>query len=135
MNKQRLIQRLQKEEELVLKPYLCPAGKLTIGYGRNLEANGISRSEANMLLANDIHNSIFQCEKNILYFKELSDNVQEVLVDMCFNMGIGGLLGFKNMLTAIAKGDFEEAKRELLNSNYAKQLPGRSKRNAELLKT
>ncbi|HOE90389.1 MAG TPA: lysozyme, partial [Candidatus Cloacimonadota bacterium] len=29
---------LKKHEGLVLKPYKCSAGKLTIGYGRNLEA-------------------------------------------------------------------------------------------------
>ena len=34
-------------EGLSLKPYRCPAGKLTIGYGHNLEANGISEEIAN----------------------------------------------------------------------------------------
>ena len=44
-------------EGLSLKPYRCPAGKLTIGYGHNLEANGISEEIANQLLHEDLDKS------------------------------------------------------------------------------
>ena len=43
-----------KHEGLKLKPYICPAGKITIGVGRNIEDNGISEDEAMYLLNNDI---------------------------------------------------------------------------------
>ena len=36
------------------KPYKCTANKLTIGYGRNIEDNGITKTEASVLLKNDI---------------------------------------------------------------------------------
>ena len=134
MNKAKLIKRLQEEEGLVLKPYRCSQGYLTIGYGRNLEAKGISSSEACMMLANDLSEAIHNCERHILYFRALPDNVQEVLVDMCFNLGIWGLLQFKRMLKAISLQDYETAKKEMLDSKYAKQVPSRARRNAELLK-
>jgi lysozyme len=52
--KENMIRQLTTHEGLRLKPYLCPAGKLTIGIGRNLEGKGITKQEAVMLLENDI---------------------------------------------------------------------------------
>jgi lysozyme len=52
--KENMIRQLTTHEGLRLKPYLCPAGKLTIGIGRNLEGKGITKQEAIMLLEYDI---------------------------------------------------------------------------------
>ena len=41
---------IKKHEGLSLKPYKCTAGKLTIGYGRNIEDKGISQEEAERFL-------------------------------------------------------------------------------------
>lgn len=40
---------LKELEGLYLKPYRCPAGKWTIGYGDNLEANGLTADEAKLV--------------------------------------------------------------------------------------
>ena len=45
---------LIRHEGLKLRAYLCPAGKITVGVGRNLEDAGISEKEALFLLDNDI---------------------------------------------------------------------------------
>jgi len=78
---------LIKHEGLKLKPYICPAGKLTIGVGRNIEDNGISKDEAMYLLENDIK----RCEKELREifndFDSLPDNIKIALIDMIFNMG------------------------------------------------
>ena len=50
----RLKDMLIRHEGLKLKPYLCTAGKLTIGVGRNIQDRGITYQEAMMLLENDI---------------------------------------------------------------------------------
>ena len=48
------LKRMTKEfEGCRLKPYKCTAGKLTIGYGRNLDDVGISQAEANMMFEAD----------------------------------------------------------------------------------
>lgn len=52
----------QQNEGLTYKPYHDTVGKLTIGYGRNLEDRGITFEEAKLLLANDIieaHNELW----------------------------------------------------------------------------
>lgn len=69
------------------------------------------------------------------WWRKLDEERQYVLIDMCFQLGINGLLKFKNMLAAIAAGDFEKASKECLNSAYAKQTPARAKRIARLIKT
>ncbi len=45
---------IKGNEGMRLKPYRCSAGKLTIGYGRNLDDRGISAHEANDLFENDL---------------------------------------------------------------------------------
>ncbi len=59
---ERIKEQLVRHEGLGLKPYRCPAGKLTIGYGRNLDDTGISKAEAYELLSNDIR----CCEEQLL---------------------------------------------------------------------
>ena len=54
----KLANQLIKHEGLRLTPYRCPAGRLTIGIGRNLEDKGITEKEAVMLLKNDIQECI-----------------------------------------------------------------------------
>lgn len=49
-----------------------------------------------------------------------SESRRNVIYDMAFNLGIGGLLGFKRMLAAAKRGDYVVAGAEILNSKYAR---------------
>lgn len=145
------IERLVFHEGLLLKPYICPAGYLTIGIGRNLITNplsakeievvgknykdGISESAAFYLLKNDIKRSKEDLSKNISWFYQLDDERQYALLDMCFNLGIKRLLGFKKMLGAMFIGDYRGAAKECLNSKYAKDVGKRAQRIARLIET
>ena len=120
---------IKRNEGLRLKPYHCQAGKLTIGYGRNLEAKGISIKEAEYLFKNDLKIVIKQVANRIEFYRELSYKRKMVLVDMAFNMGIEGLLGFKKMLAALKRSDFLEAGKELMRSKYAEQVKTRALQN------
>ena len=144
------VQRLAMHEGIRLEPYICPAGYKTIGIGRNLETNpltaeekrvcgdyehGITKQAAFYLLRNDIKRVTKECMKSIPFFSVLDNERQYALVDMCFNLGIKGLLKFKNMLRAMGAGYWEEASRECLNSKYAKDVGIRAKRIAETIRT
>jgi len=125
---------IKLNEGLRLKPYRCSAGKLTIGYGRNLEDVGVSKKEAELLLENDIENcvnSLFDVFDN---FISLSYNRRMVLTDMIFNLGRTRFVKFKKMIQAIKDEDFDEAALQILDSQYAEQLPSRSERNANMMK-
>ena len=120
---------IKRNEGLRLKPYHCQAGKLTIGYGRNLEAKGISIREAEYLFKNDLKIVAKQVANRIEFYRKLSYKRKMVLVDMAFNMGIEGLLGFKKMLAALKSRDFMEAGKELMRSKYAEQVKTRALQN------
>lgn len=134
MNFDRVKERLRKAEGLRLKPYVCPAGKLTIGYGRNIQDKGISIGEAEYLLDNDIKNAYRELKQNLPWVEDLSENRQIVLLDMCFNLGMTGLLGFKRTLSFIEKGDYLKASQEMLKSKWAKQVGKRAVELSDLMR-
>ena len=123
---------LKKHEGLRLKPYRCTAGKLTIGYGRNLDDNGISQNEAEQMLYNDIQVCYAECIK-FPFWNSLNEARQAVLIDMCFNLGIYRLKQFKKMLSALEVGSYSSAAAEMLNSKWAEQVKGRAADLAKIM--
>lgn len=125
----------KKYEGLNLHAYLCPGGKLTIGYGHNLDENGITPEVAHLLLQTDLAAAHRDVAAKLPCMEVLTEARQFVLVDMCFNMGIKRLLGFKKMLSALKAGDYERAAAEMLDSRWAAQVGRRAKELAEMMKT
>lgn len=126
---------LKKDEGKRLKPYRCSAGKLSIGYGRNLEDNGISDKEANYLLDNDIQVAITEIKKLVGSFDRLNGPRQAVLVNMMFNIGAAGLVKFKRFLAALETGDYTQAAQEMENSTWYHQVKGRADRLCKQMET
>ena len=120
MNIDLLKESIRKNEDLKLKPYYCPAGKLSIGYGRNLEGNGISKSEAEFLLTNDLLSIKLLLVDKIKFFDRLDSLSQNVLIEMAYNMGVSKFLLFKKTLLLLSNGDFIGASAEMLNSKWHK---------------
>jgi lysozyme len=58
-----------------------------------------------------------------------------VLLDMSFNLGIVGLLRFKNTLATIRRGDYSKAAAMMLDSLWARQVGKRAVRLAEMMRT
>lgn len=116
------------------KPYRCTAGKLTIGFGRNIEDNGISRGEAITLLSNDTMEAQLDLVKMFNGWSNFAPARQMALIDMRFQLGLTKFLGFKKMIAAIRKEDWFEAQKELIDSKYAQEdTPGRAQKNAMML--
>ena len=129
-----LIETLKRHEGFRTKPYRCSAGKLTIGYGRNLEDVGISKIEATNMLLNDIENA----EKDLrTVFPNLSfftENRQEALINMVFNLGITRFKLFKNTIRAINRGDWYAAAKHAKDSKWYKQVKSRGKEVVEAIR-
>ncbi len=126
---------LIEHEGLRLKPYRCPAGKLTIGIGRNLDDRGISEQEAAVLCRNDIDGAERDLDRNVPWWRELSAVRQMALVDMCLNLGWPRLSGFKRMLAALERTDYETAADEMLDSKWARQVGVRAVRIADMIRS
>lgn len=125
---------IKKHEGLRLRPYKCTAGKLTIGYGRNLDDNGISQYEAEEMLNNDIQRCYSQLVK-LPCWNKLDEVRQAVLLDMCYNLGIVRLKQFKKMLGALEVGAYNRAAAEMLNSKWAVQVKSRATELSKIMQT
>lgn len=131
----KLSEQLIRDEGLKLKPYRCTAGKLTIGVGRNIEDVGITKGEALSLLQNDIDRCKEDLSRVAPWWTSLNEARQRALVNMCFNLGITRLLGFKNFLGALKAGDYQKAALEAKDSAWYRQVGDRAKRIVESVRT
>ena len=132
----RLTDQLIRDEGLVLHAYQDSLGYWTIGAGRLIDARkggGISEAEARLLLTNDIHRFHAELLEALPWVADAPEGVQEVLTNMAFNLGVGGLLGFRNTLALIKDGKCAEAAAEMLRSRWAGQVGARAKRLSETL--
>lgn len=123
---------------LPIKAGSIVAGHPTIGYGRNVAVRGLSAAEAEMLLLHDLATA----ETGARAFANgawsgLGDVRKAALVDMCHQLGPGGLLAFRDMRLAVQSGDWDTAASEALDSKVArdKNTAGRWKELAGMLKT
>lgn len=121
-------------EGLRLKPYQCPAGKTTLGIGRNIEDNGISEEEALLLLENDIE----RCRNELSQFHfygRIGEVREAVVLDMLFNLGLTRFRTFKKMIHALERYKFDEAANEMESSRWYTQVGVRSRRLVEMMRT
>jgi lysozyme len=132
---ERLITQLRRDEGVRLKPYKDTVGKLTIGIGRNLDDVGISNVEADTLLKNDIARTIADLDKQLPWWTKLDEARRGVILNMAFNMGIGGLLTFKNTLRLIEQARYNDAADSMLQSKWATQVGPRATRLAQQMRS
>jgi len=126
---------LMKHEGFRQFVYTDTTSHLTIGFGRNLSDRGISSTEAMSLLDDDIFYFSSKLSHLLPYWDSIDAIRQIVLIDMCFNLGVNGLLQFQAMLTALQNKDYNFAAEEILNSKAHEQCPERYEQLAYIMKT
>lgn len=114
--------------------YLDSEGIPTIGIGFNLE-EGFSLAESKLILDHRLGKLKEALRAKITSYPHVGAIRKIVFQDMAYNLGIPRLLGFKKMLAAIDRGDYQLAATELLDSRYARQVKGRARRNALMMET
>ena len=136
MDRELLRAQLERHEGLRLKPYLDTATppRLTIGYGRNLDDVGITREEADYMLANDIDKVERELD-TIDEYVALDLIRQTVIANMTVNMGFRGVMQFKRMWAAISRKDYAAAAREMLDSKWRRQVGNRATELADIMRT
>ena len=137
----KLREMLKRHEDLRLKPYKDSRGIWTVGYGHNLEAHGepipesISLEQAEKYLDDDIARARRNCELFIPGWDDLDEVRRCVLVDMCFNLGLAGLIKFRIMLRCLQAGLYSKAAEAMLDSLWATQVGGRATELSKMMET
>lgn len=144
---------LTLDEGKRLKGYRDSVGKWSIGIGRNLDdvgtapltrtnadvlANGINEVECDQLFDYDIRRTEKDLDRQLPWWRTLDPVRQRVMLNMCFNMGIGnaqhGLCSFVNTLGMIQRGEYSRAADAMLNSKWAREVGVRAQRLANMMR-
>lgn len=83
----------------------------------------------------EINERMKAVQEKLPWIVNLDEARQGVLLNMAFQMGVNGLLGFKNTLAMVKNAEYNKAADGMLNSLWAKQTPARAKRLSEQMRT
>jgi lysozyme len=128
---------LEADEGLRLHAYRDTEGVWTIGYGHTgLEVKPgltITAEAARDLLAADIARTESGLDRHLPWWRKLDAARQDAIVEMAFNLGVGGLLTFHRFLAAVEAGNWKLAAGDMLLSKWARQVGHRAMRLANLI--
>lgn len=141
MNEQLLKDELRRDEDVRYTPYVDTKGHKTIGVGHNMDANPLPKdwtlpltdAQVDQLLAEDIQAACNSLDRFLPWWRSLDEVRQRAICNMCFNMGIGTLLTFRNTLTDMKSGFYTAAATGMRNSLWAKQVGARAQRLADAM--
>lgn len=125
-----LIDDIKQEEGFKGTVYKCTEGFDTIGYGTRLP---LSEKEAEMILEHRL-NILKGNLLSSLYMLDIDKKAWDILYNMVYQMGVKGVLNFKNMIKALEAKDYKRAGDEMLDSKWAKQTPARANRLSKAMK-
>jgi lysozyme len=110
-------------------------GFWTIGVGRLVDKRkpgaGLRPVEIEFMLQNDIVDREQALAKRLPWISTLDEARRGALLNMSFQLGVDGLLAFKNTLRLVQAGQYTEAAHEMLRSTWAHQTPERAERIAK----
>jgi len=129
-------------------PYKCTAGKLTIGIGHNIDANGlpndiqrflaihgrITEEMIDRLYEIDVSTAIENCLELYSDFNNFSEVRKMALIDFMFNVGEDTADDFIGTNVHINNGEWEEAANHLKKTLWYKQVGKRGKEIVEMIK-
>ena len=138
MDRFKLAKDLKKDEGFMPHAYTDSLGYSTIGYGRLIDkrlGGGITEQEADFLLENDIVRIENDLDKEFPWWRKCPENVQRAMANMCFNLGVKKFKAFKNTLSLLKQGLYNQAADNAMNSLWAKQVGDRAKRVTDLMRS
>jgi lysozyme len=131
---------LKLHEGFSAKPYRDSVGKLTIGYGFNLDDVGLYPEECEFILANRIKKLDTEMRRMLPWFAKLDDVRKVVLLDMCYNMGpepfdFDGYKDWPIFLGQVERGEYVAAAKNMRSTLWYRQVKGRGVRLARMMET
>lgn len=128
---------LRRDEGEVLHAYTDNLGYLTIGIGVLIDkrkGGGITQAESEYLFVNRLRQRVGELDQRLPWWRNLNEARQGVLINMSYQLGMDGLLGFVNTLKLVQQGLYEAAADAMLKSKWASQTPERARRLSEQMR-
>ena len=129
MNREEVFETLKIDEGVEYQIYLDHLGYPTFGVGHLVTDND---PEAGLEVGTGISNErvweAFESDLDTSVADDFPEEVQQVVVNMMFNMGRPRLSKFKKMLAGLESGDFKTAALEGRDSKWYNQVTNRAER-------
>ena len=129
---------LKRDEGEVLHAYQDHLGYWTIGIGILIDkrkGGGLRPEESEFVFRNRLKLLDAELTRRLPWISKLDPARKGVLINMAFQMGVAGLLGFKNTLALIEAGQYQDTAKAMLQSKWATQTPARAQRLSNQMAT
>tara|TARA_Y100001963_G_scaffold123907_1_gene174274 strand:- start:1083 stop:1493 length:411 start_codon:yes stop_codon:yes gene_type:complete len=130
-----LIEAVKLSEGFRDKVYKDTLGIDTIGYGFAIKDLVIDEDIAEMILRRKLEKLVDDTNKRFSFLKDLPEQAQDVIYEMCYQLGITGVSKFKKTLAYLENFEYKMASKEMLDSKWAKQTPNRAKKLSDIIKS
>jgi len=131
-----LVEDIKKEEGYRSSVYLDTLDKPTIGYGFLIDTLELQEDICELILMRKLEKLIKNIKFNFKWFDDMPDKVQDVIISMCYQLGVSGVSKFKKTVQLIKNKQWDRASVEMLDSKWAReQTPQRAKRLSEIVKS
>ena len=129
-----LIDEIKVHEGFREKVYKCSEGFDTIGYGFAIKDLVLDEDIADLILQRKLEDLQESIKKKFDWFKESPNEVQDVVSNMCYQIGLSGFSKFKKTIYYLETEQYEEASDEMLDSLWARQTPNRAKELSKIIR-
>jgi len=130
-----LLKDIKKHEGFKSTVYKCTEGHDTIGYGFAIKDLTLDEDVSEIILLRKLHKLLERITIAFPWFKDIDNNAKEVVINMCYQLGLSGFSKFKKTIYLLETEQYEEASIEMLESLWAKQTPSRAKELSEKIRT
>ena len=130
-----LLNQIKKHEGFRSSVYQCTEGYDTIGYGFEVKDLEIYEEIAEEILIQKIAELESKISKKFEWYHTAPQEAKEVVINMCYQLGLSGFSKFKKTIYLLETEQYEEASVEMLDSLWAKQTPRRAKELSEVIRS
>ena len=130
-----LFKRIKHHEGYRPEVYNCSEGYPTIGIGFTIKDLYLDEDIADMILDRKLIKLIKRVRDKFDWLDDVPHEVQGVLVEMAYQMGLSGVCKFKNALKYMEHQNWERAADEMLMSRWHKQTPNRCKELSNIIRS
>ena len=129
-----LIESIKQHEGYVGIVYKDSLGIDTIGYGFTIKDLELDEDICEIILERKLKELETRVNLKFKWFMYMPQEIKDVVMEMCYQLGVGGVSKFKKTIAYLQNKQWEEASVEMLDSLWAKQTPNRAKELSNRIK-